>query len=513
MKIERKKNAINGTITGIIVKLVQIVFPFILRTVFIKTLGIDYLGLNSLFASILQVLNLAELGVSSALVFSMYKPIAEDDTIKICELMNLYKRYYRIIGCVILIIGLIIVPFLPHLIDGDIPQDINLYIIYIMHLCATVLSYWLFSYRSALFSAHQRLDITNVISFFISLFTYATQVVCLLTVRNYYFYLLISIISQIVLNIIIAIASKIVYPDYYPNGVLPEEEKRIINNKVKDLFTAKVGGVINTAADTLVMSAFLGLKVIAIYQNYYYIVSSLMAFFNIFFAACTAGIGNSLVINSKDENRKLLYNLNHILFFALNFCCACLVSLFQPFMKLWVGKEYMLGFEYVILFAIYLYIEEGPRTMLNFKDAGGIWKKDRFRPLITAITNLVLNIILVNVMGLYGILLSTILSFGIVAFPWLLHNIHYCMFELPIVHYVLDYMTYVLVAIGNATICYYVNSLISVQSSIVDLVMRFIICIVISTLSFELVFWKKKENKYMLSILKSVLRYKNDQDS
>ena len=246
MKIERKKNAIKGTVTGIILKIMQIIFPFIIRTVFIKTLGIDYLGLNSLFSSILQVLNLAELGVSSALVFSMYKPIAEGDSKKICELMNLYRYYYRIIGGVILIVGLLITPFLPYLIDGDIPQDVNLYVIYFMNLCATVLSYWLFAYRGALFSAHQRLDVTNIISFCVSMFTYAVQIIGLFVFRNYYFYLLVYIVSQITMNVVIAIASKKIYPNYFPAGILPKEEKKIINGKVRDLFTAKIGGVINT---------------------------------------------------------------------------------------------------------------------------------------------------------------------------------------------------------------------------------------------------------------------------
>ena len=130
MLINRRKNAIRGTVYGLILKVFQIVFPFAIRTVFIYTLGIQYLGLNSLFTAVLQVLNLAELGVSSALVFSMYKPIAEDDRDKICQLMNLYRTYYRIIGLVVLVAGLCMLPFIPRLIKGTVPADINIYVIY-----------------------------------------------------------------------------------------------------------------------------------------------------------------------------------------------------------------------------------------------------------------------------------------------------------------------------------------------------------------------------------------------
>ena len=187
MVINRTKNAINGTVSGVVLKILQILFPFIIRTIFIKTLGVEYLGLNSLFTSILQVLNLAELGVSSALVFSMYKPIVEDNTETICALMNLYKKYYRIIGLVVLLAGIIVLPFLPLLINGNTPQDVNLYIIYLMSLAATVLSYWLFAYKGSLFSAHQRNDIISLITICVSLITYIVQIFSIVLFKNYYF--------------------------------------------------------------------------------------------------------------------------------------------------------------------------------------------------------------------------------------------------------------------------------------------------------------------------------------
>ena len=148
MKIDRKRNAIRGTITGFGLKIYQLIIPFVLRTIFIYYLGIEYLGLNSFFASIIQVLNLAELGISSALVFSMYKPIVDGDNIRICGLMHLYREYYRKIGFFVLLTGLALLPVLPMLVKGEIPADINLYVIYIMNLIATVMSYWLFAYRN-----------------------------------------------------------------------------------------------------------------------------------------------------------------------------------------------------------------------------------------------------------------------------------------------------------------------------------------------------------------------------
>lgn len=140
MRIERTKNAVRNMIFGSILKAYQILLPFIMRTAMIYFMGVQYLGLNSLFTSILQVLNLAELGVGSAMVFSMYKPIAEDDSTTICALMKLYKIYYRIIGLIIAVVGVICLPFIPYLIKSDIPKGMNIYVLYLLNLSATVLS-------------------------------------------------------------------------------------------------------------------------------------------------------------------------------------------------------------------------------------------------------------------------------------------------------------------------------------------------------------------------------------
>ena len=131
---------------GIILKIYQILLPFLFRTVIVYTLGVNYLGLNSLFTSVLQVLNLAELGVGSAMIFSMYKPIAEDDEMTICSLMRLYRTYYRIIGSIIAVVGIAVTPFIPKLIKGDIQAELNIYILYLLNLFYSFFNYYIFYY-------------------------------------------------------------------------------------------------------------------------------------------------------------------------------------------------------------------------------------------------------------------------------------------------------------------------------------------------------------------------------
>ena len=423
MKIERTKNAARNIVFGTALKLYQIMIPFLMRTAMIYLMGVEYLGLNSLFTSILQVLNLAELGVGSAMVFSMYKPIAEDDSVTICALMKLYKYYYRGIGIVIAVIGCILTPFIPSLISGDIPTGINIYILYLLNLGATVLSYWLFAYKSSILQAYQRVDVVSKVTLITSTIQYGLQLLTLWLLKDYYAYVIVALLTQVLTNIVTAIVADKMYPGYKSKGKLPKEEVKKINQRIKDLFTAKFGGVITNSADTVVISSFLGLTVLAVYQNYYFIMNSICGFIGVIFASVTAGIGNSLATENIEKNYRDFKIFSFLICFVLCICCNCFIALYQPFMEMWVGKDLMLPFVFVILFCILFYFLELAMVWATIKDAAGLWHSDRFRPLIGALVNLVLNIFLVQSIGLYGIILSTVLSYLFVSMPWLIHNL------------------------------------------------------------------------------------------
>ena len=205
MKINRTENAVRNILFGGILRVYQIVIPFVMRTVMIYCMGVQYLGLNSLFTSILQVLNLAELGVGSAMVYSMYKPIAEDDTDTICALMGLYRTYYQCIGLIIVVIGVGLTPFIPKLIKSDLPVGINIYALYLLNLSATVLSYWLFAYKNSLLQAHQRIDVTSKVTLITNTFQYVVQIFVLAVLKNYYIFVVVMLLTQAMTNIITSI--------------------------------------------------------------------------------------------------------------------------------------------------------------------------------------------------------------------------------------------------------------------------------------------------------------------
>lgn len=302
MRIERTKNATRNIIFGTIMKIYQIVIPFLMRTAMIYLMGVQYLGLNSLFTSILQVLNLAELGVGSAMIYGMYKPIAEDDDTAICALMKLYRLYYRVIGMVIAIIGCVLTPFIPKLISGDIPKGLNIYILYLLNLGATVLSYWLYAYKNSILQAHQRTDIVSKVTLITSTIQYALQLLVLWIFKDYYMYVIVMLATQVLTNIATAVCADKLYPQYKPYGRVEEKDRKAINGQIRDLFTSKIGAIIYDSADTIVISAFLGLTILAVYQNYFYILNAITGLITVVFSSCMAGIGNSIVIETKEKN-------------------------------------------------------------------------------------------------------------------------------------------------------------------------------------------------------------------
>lgn len=505
MKIERTKNATRNIVFGTILKIYQIVVPFLMRTAMIYLLGIQYLGLNSLFTSILQVLNLAELGVGSAMIFSMYKPIAEDDNITICALMKLYRNYYRAIGLVILFAGCALLPFLPYLIKSDIPTDINIYILYMINLLATVLTYWLFAYKNSILQAHQRNDVASKITIITDTIKYILQIIVLAVFHNYYYFVIVILFTQVITNIVTAYFANKLYPQYKPMGTLPKDERKKINKRIRDLFTSKIGGVVVNSADTIVISAFLGLTMLAIYQNYFYIITAVLGLVGIIFGSCTAGIGNSLVTETKEKNYNDFKKFTFIIAWIAGWCTVSLLSLFQPFMEIWVGEDLMLGFSAVICLCVYYFIYEINQLLNLYKDAAGIWHEDRFRPIITALSNLALNLIMVQFWGIYGVLLSTVLSTLFVGMPWLLHNLFTVLFKRNAKQYIFNLFKYVFITLIVSFATYLVINLLP-KDGMGVFIAKIAICITVPNLLFFIIYRKFDEYKLAKQMVINIIK-------
>ncbi len=479
MKMDRSQNASRNIIVGVALKLYQILVPFIMRTLMIYFMGVQYLGLNSLFSSVLSVLSLAELGVGSAMVYSMYKPIAEDDHETICALMNLYKIYYRIIGTAIAVMGIALTPFIPKLIKGSVPDGINIYILYFLNLGATVLSYWMFAYKNSLLSAHQRTDVGSKVAMITVSLQYVLQFFVLCFLKNYYLYVICMLISQASYNIIVAYITSKMYPQYDAKGMISIDKRKAINQRIKDLFTSKLGTVVLGSADTIVISSFLGLATLGMYQNYSFIVGSIGGFITVIFSSVTPGIGNSIITETEEKNYNDLVKFTFMISWLCTFCVSCFLCMFQPFMRLWVGEKLLISYSVVICLCIYFYMLQINRLINVFKDAAGMWHEDRFRPMATAFTNLIFNLILVQFWGLYGIIFSTIISWVLVGWPWLLHNLFSSLFDHShLKNYLYKLAVFSLAAVGISSVTAFVGSFIRFND-LLTLILRFLLCVIL----------------------------------
>ena len=190
MKTTRVENTRRNIFWSYIDFAITIIFQFVSRTIIINVLGAQYLGLSSLFSSILQVLNMAELGFSGAVVYNLYKPIADNDVDTVCALLAFYRKVYRIVGCIIISVGLILTPFLPNLINGSCPEDINYYCLYLLYLANTGISYFLFAYKASLLNALQRMDLVKIAYCIINIGQCVFQILVLLLFGNYYLFVI-----------------------------------------------------------------------------------------------------------------------------------------------------------------------------------------------------------------------------------------------------------------------------------------------------------------------------------
>ena len=488
MKYNRTKNATRNIFFNLLMKIYNMVVPFLLRTLFIYIMGVQYMGLGSLFTSILSVLNLAELGVGSAMVYSMYKPLSEDDIDTVCALMNLYKKYYRIIGFVVLALGVLFCPILPYIIKDELPADINLYVLYFLNLASTVITYWLFAYKNCIINANQRNDITSKIQIIINALTSILQVIVLVVFRNYYLYLIVSIVMGLLSNIITAVVADKMFPHFQAKGQLPKKSISAINKRVRDLFTAKLGTVVVHSSDTIVISAFLGLTALTQYQNYYFIMTSVAGFIAIVYSSMTSIIGNSIVSETWEKNYRDFKILFFIISWISGICSACFLCLYQPFVELWMGKELLLDFGMVICFCTYFFASEINRVFLLYKDASGMWHSDKYRSLTISLLNLGLNIASVKYLGLYGIILSTITPMILVGYPWLVHNLSHEIFRPSKQKNIyMRLVAYVATTAISAIITYGICTLIHLPL-IPTIIVRGILCLIIPNILFLLVY-------------------------
>lgn len=427
MKLDFKKNVKRNMMANALSCGIRLLFPFLNRTLFLWLLGPEYLGLNGLFTSILGVLMLAELGFGTAMVCSMFKLVADDDHELLCAYLKFYRTVYRWVGSVIFVVGLTLLPFIDRLVHGNIPSDVNLHVLYLIHLGNTAASYFLFAYRGSILGAHHRSDVITNIRTGVSVAQYIVVFLILLITRNYYHYIIATVVFTVLQNVLLVHASRKYFPDIEPRGKLPDDMRRRVISDVKNIFMHKVGGVVTNSTDNLVISAFLGLAAVASYGNYYYVLTSVAGLVGIVYNSMMGGFGNKIYTESRKSNFELFIRMNRYTMMVVLFCSAVMTAVYQPFMRVWVKGDVSLMRHVLtpMLMVLYFYIMQSRQVLLSFKSAASLWKQDRWKPIVAGAVNLGTNVLLVITLPeeykLDGVIFSSIIGFVFIQIPWEAH--------------------------------------------------------------------------------------------
>lgn len=505
MKLSKTQNAKRNIIAGVINKVITMILPFVVRSVIIYKLSADYLGLNNLFSSILQVLNLSEMGFSNAVVYSMYKPIADNDSKTICALMNFYRKVYRVIGFIVLGVGLLLLPFLGDLINGDYPQGINIYYLYLFYLVNTVLSYWMFAYKNAILNAFQRTDIISNVNTISLGGMYVAQIIILFTIRNYYLYVAMMPFFTVFQNLLIARESRRLYPKYVCEGTISDDTIYKIKKQVSGLMISKICAVSRNSLDSIFVSAFLGLTITAMYGNYYYVMNAVVAILNVIGNAFLAGVGNSIVTESREKNYSDLMKINFIYMWLSGWCTVCLLCLYQPFMELWVGEELMFSVPVVILFCIYFYSLEMGVIRGVYSDAAGLWWENRYRAIAESVANFVLNYIFGKFFGIAGIIFATLVSLLVINYGLGSQIVFKYYFKNgKLIEYFKYHSIYAFVTLVVCGVTYFITVDLPLDG-ILGLVVRILICCIVPNIIYVLVYYKTRSYSVAIPWLLKVL--------
>ena len=500
----RTENSIINSAMSIVTQVLTVVLNFAVKTVFIKMLSDEYLGVNGLFTNIITMLSLADLGIGIAIPYSLYKPLAKKDEHKINVLMNFYKKVYTIIGIAVLLIGLSLTPFLG-LIIKDIPKNVpHLSLIYILFVIHSASSYF-FVYKKFLIDSDQKGYITSRIIFTFSTLLSIIQIILLVTTKNYILFLLSSIILVIIQNIYISSKANKLYP-FIKNKTdekLEKEDMEGIKKNVSSLFIYKVGTVIMNGTDNIIISKFIGLIIVGFYSNYVLIINSITTVLNQIFNAITSSIGNLVVTTNKKRSKEVYDNLNFANFWLYALFGVCIIVLINPFINIWIGKKYVKGFSIVFLLVLNFYVLGMQSVTNSFRNAYGLFWIAKYRPIIMVIINIVISVVLVQFIGIEGVLIGTLIS-RLLTTAWLdPYIVHKYGFEISPKSYYVDYLKYLVIFIAISIILNYFVSMIAINNIFILILIAILVVISVNVI-LVLLFFKTSEFNYFYDKIKKI---------
>lgn len=405
------RNAVRNVLTSILGQIFILVLNFVSRKIFLFILNTNYLGISGLFSSVITMLSLAELGIGTAITFSLYKPLSEKDNELILSLMNLYKKVYRLIGIFILIIGIAITPLVMYMTEVgiEIPHLRGIYILFVVN---AAISYF-YSYSRTLIVADQKEYRLASIDYISRLALIFFQMTVLVLTKNYILYLLIQIGMTFVQNFLVYCKVRKLYPILSSSDVkqIPGQVLREIKKNTLAMMLYKLAVVIVSGTDNLIISKSLGTIWVGLYSNYSMVILSVQTICSKMISAVTSSIGNIVAAGDKERSYQVYEIMQYVCFVVYGMCTVILVMLLNPFVELFLGKEYLISNSTIIVLLINFYLLGMQGASSSMRDAQGIFWQGKLRPLVQGILNLVISLLLVFFMrNLTAVFLGTVIS-------------------------------------------------------------------------------------------------------
>ena len=501
----RTEYSILNIATGLGGYLLNTLIGLICRMVFTRTLTAEYLGVNGLFTNILGMLSLAELGIGSAIVYALYKPLATNDTKKIATLVKFYGQCYRAVGIFIGVAGVCLIPFLGLLIGEENIKIPNLTVIYLLYLFNTASTYF-FSYRSSLLMAAQRNYLVTGLNYLVTIVQSLIQMALLFVTKNYMAYLLVQTAGTLFYNVTISHLAKRQFPFITEKNIEPldADEKRGLLANVRALIVWKLSGLLVNQTDSIIITYFNGLATVGLSSNYTLLSTTLNTLLNQLFNGVSASIGNHNALECTEDRLRLFRTINLANFWLFGWASIgiCLVS--SDLVAFLFGESYVLHWSIPFIIAVNFYTVEMQNAVWTYQNTMGLFRQGRYLLLLTAAINLGASIWLGQLWGLFGIYFATTLSRFFTNLWYDPYKLFKYGFHTSVRTYAKRYILDLLIVLTTGLICYAFCEMVHF-SPLSNVLIKCVICSVIPNLVFIISFRKSSEFAYLKELAIRVL--------
>lgn len=503
----RSKNSIRNAIIGVISYLIIMISNFVTRSFFIKELGLEIAGIESLYKNIISMLALAELGIGTGLVYKLYDPIAKNDNIRIKKILNFYKSTYLKISFIVLLCGSILCFIVPFFVKENISKT-YLGILFFLFVLDVLASY-LYSNRKVLITADQKNYLISINDAIIQFLTMIVQISFLLMTSNFIIYMVIKILCRLVGAFLIAQKFRDLYPDIYKikdKSTISIEESKDLKRNIGAMLCHKVSAFFVTSSSSIYITYFISASINGIYANYTLITTTLMHLINQVFNGITASFGNLLYTDTRERILNQFNTLYLLNYFIYSFCTVSIFVLIDPFIEWWIGTNSLFTKDTVVLLLLYFYLYGIRRVILMTKDSAGMYEADKYMALLEAAINVILALVLVNYIGINGVIIANILSIVLVPLwtqPYIVYkNI---LFD-SLYNYYKRYLLYFILTIFLSILTYMIANLFVNESLFLIIVFRALICLIIPNVFNLILFYRTKEFQTIKNILLHIIK-------